>query len=351
MSLQLITKTKVGKPIRHGGVTIFPLFLGSNRGSGAVVADDALQVSELDSATVPQLQVTNLKDVPVIIPAGRVLEGGRQTRTVNVSILVPAGATITIPVSCVEAGRWHGGSQFRDSKRVAGRNVRMAKQRGVKRNIDSYGQKSSDQGAVWRSIDAELSSRSLHHEFSSYMAADSFVETDETLYATLSEFMKEPLAPGQTGIAVAYGNKVAGVEVFTNPDDLSRSWETLVRSAVLDSPQADEQDITIDVADIEKFLADVAAQEETEAHLRICRDLISNNSTKCTTRVHTINEVKFVSNPRVLANFFINHLRVVANKDAPISPRHAVENVFRCFGCAGGGIVAKTFGTHLEQDA
>jgi hypothetical protein len=141
----------------------------------------------------------------------------------------------------------------------------MAKQRGVKRNIDSYGQKSSDQGAVWRSIDAELSSRSLHHEFSSYMAADSFVETDETLYATLSEFMKEPLAPGQTGIAVAYGNKVAGIEVFTNPDDLSRSWETLVRSAVLDSPQADEQDITIDVADIEKFLADVAAQEETEA--------------------------------------------------------------------------------------
>ena len=265
MSIELLTKTKVGKPIRHGGVTIFPLFLGSNRGSGAVVADDSLQVSELDSATVPQLQVTNLKDVPVIIPAGRVLEGGRQTRTVNVSILVPAGATITIPVSCVEAGRWHGGSQFRDSKRVAGRNVRMAKQRGVKRNIDSYGQKFSDQGDVWRSIDYELSSRALHHDSSSYLAADGFVEADETLYATLSEFMKEPLAPGQTGIAVAYGNKVAGVEVFTNPDDLSRSWETLVRSAVLDSPQSDEQDITVDVADIEKFLADVAAQEVTEA--------------------------------------------------------------------------------------
>lgn len=265
MSLKTLVSTKVGQPIRHGGVSIFPLYLENPRPSAAVVADDALVVSELDSATVPQLQVTNLKDVPVIIPAGRVLEGGRQTRTVNVSILVPAGTTITIPVSCVEAGRWHGGVQFRDSKRVVSRNVRMAKERGVKGNIDSYGTKYSDQGAVWESISHELSSRHIEHESSSYLAADTYFEHDSALFDVLKEFEKVGINPGQTGIAVAYGQRIAGIELFTNPDDFARSWESLVRAAVLDSPAVVPSEATANIADVEKFLADVAAQSATEA--------------------------------------------------------------------------------------
>lgn len=265
MSLEQLTKTTVGTPTRRDGISLFPLFFEAEKDSTAVIADDSLEVSELASATVPQLQVTNKKDIPVIIPAGRVLEGGRQTRTVNVSILVPAGATITIPVSCVEAGRWHGGSHFRDSKRIAGRNVRMAKQRGVKRNIDTYGQKFSDQSAVWHSISDELSMRHISHESDSYLAADRYVETDENLYKTLQELLAEGRVEGQTGIAVAYGNKIAGFELFTNVNDLAASWETLVRSAVLDAPAHTDNEETVDVSDIEEFLADIAHHETTVA--------------------------------------------------------------------------------------
>lgn len=265
MALDTLTQTTVGSPTRRGGISLFPLFLQTPRDSRAVVADDSLEVSELATASVPQLQVTNKKDIPVIIPAGRVLEGGRQTRTVNVSILVPAGATMIIPVSCVEAGRWHGGSRFQDSKRIAGRNVRMAKERGVKRNIDEYGAKFSDQGAVWNSISAELSDRHISHESSNYLAADSFVETNENLFQTLQELLQVPRVDGQTGIAVAYGNKVAGFELFTNPDDFAASWETLVRSAVLDSPVEGSEETSIDVADVEAFLADVSQQDATVA--------------------------------------------------------------------------------------
>ena len=265
MTMKTIATAKVGQPVRHRGVSIFPLYLETKHPSSAVVADDSLEVSELESASVPQLLVTNNKDVPVIIPAGRVLEGGRQTRTVNVSILVPAGATITIPVSCVEAGRWHGGSQFRDSKRIAGRNVRIAKQRGVKGSIDRYGMKHSDQSAVWDSISSELIARSIHSESSSYLAADGYFEHNAKLSALLDAFEKEGVDPGQTGIAVAYGDKVAGIELFTNTGDFARSWESLVRAAVLDSPEDLAEDAGIGIADVEKFLADVAAQTATEA--------------------------------------------------------------------------------------
>ena len=38
---------------------------------------------------------------------GEELVGAKQNRIVNLSILVPANSELVIPVSCVEAGRWH----------------------------------------------------------------------------------------------------------------------------------------------------------------------------------------------------------------------------------------------------
>ena len=73
-------------------------------------------------------------------------------------------------------------------------------------------------------------------------------------------------AEGQTGIVVAYGDKIAGLELFTNPDDLRASWEALVNSIVFDSPSSESDENTvIDVAAIEAFLVDIAAQEGTIA--------------------------------------------------------------------------------------
>ena len=110
MSVAVLEQAAIGRPINRLGASIFPVYLPgqglpfhfvSGAASGIVVGEKA-------SAEVPTLQVTNPNGHAVLIPEGQVLDGGHQTRTVNVSILVPAGATIDIPVSCVEAGRWGG---------------------------------------------------------------------------------------------------------------------------------------------------------------------------------------------------------------------------------------------------
>jgi len=267
MSIKLVKEATVGQPIHRNGISIFPLVYGGKRPNGAALADDSLQVSELDTgASVPELQVHNPGLTDLLIPAGRVLEGGRQTRTVNVSILVPAGATIIIPVSCVEAGRWSGGSTFRDSKRMASRRMRMSKGRSVKSNIENYGTKNSDQGEVWDAISAELTTRHLSSPSSLYFDAAGSIENDQELSDLVTNLLGTGPAEGQTGIVVAYGDKIAGLELFTNPDDLRASWEALVNSIVFDSPATEsEQKSVIDVAAIEAFLADVAAQEGTIA--------------------------------------------------------------------------------------
>lgn len=267
MSIKLVKEAKVGQPIHRNGISIFPLVYGGKRPNGAAIADESLQVSELDTgASVPELQVHNPGSTDLLIPAGRVLEGGRQTRTVNVSILVPAGATIIIPVSCVEAGRWSGGSTFRDSKRMASRSMRMSKGRSVKSNIENHGTKNSNQGEVWNAISEELTTRHLTSDSSLFLDAAGSIENDQELSDLVSNLLGTGPAEGQTGVVVAYGDKIAGLELFTNPGDLRASWEALVNSIVFDSPvQESDESSVIDVVAIEAFLADIANQEGTVA--------------------------------------------------------------------------------------
>ena len=59
-----------------------------------------------DGGRVPELQVVNDSPRYVLIVDGEELVGAKQNRIVNLTILVPPKTSLTIPVSCVEAGRW-----------------------------------------------------------------------------------------------------------------------------------------------------------------------------------------------------------------------------------------------------
>ena len=59
---------------------------------------------------------------------GEELVGAKQNRVLNLTILAPARQAITIPVSCVEAGRWHAESDaFRPAGHVMYSRARAAK--------------------------------------------------------------------------------------------------------------------------------------------------------------------------------------------------------------------------------
>ncbi len=264
-----ITSLKPGAPITRGGVTLIPIFGPKQRGADIKIAGDELVVSELETPTVPELQVHNPTDHDLLIPAGRILSGGRQTRVVNVSIVVPAGATIVIPVSCVEAGRWSGRSEFNYSGRQASRRMRVAKQRSVKANVDRYKSKRSAQGDVWGTISYELSSRGVNHEDSLFLEVDEDLDRRSDRIAVVNELIDNGVQPEQVGVAVAHGNKILGVEVFPSSDALKASWEAIIRAAVIDADEFESLPESIDaeagIKALEKFLAEVAQTGGTEA--------------------------------------------------------------------------------------
>jgi hypothetical protein len=264
-----ITSLKPGTPVTHEGITLIPIFAPEGRGSQIKIAGDELVVSELAAPTVPQLQVHNPTAHDLLIPAGKILSGGRQTRVVNVSIVVPAGATIVIPVSCVEAGRWQGLSRFADSKRYASRRVRDVKARSVKRNLDRSKSKASAQGEVWDTVSDELRLRDLHADGELFLGVDEHLDRRSDRMAVVREFVDEGVQPGQVGVAVAHGEKILGIEVFPSTDALQVAWEAIVRAAVIDADEFSTKPESLDaargIAALDKFLAQVASTEGTVA--------------------------------------------------------------------------------------
>lgn len=55
---------------------------------------------------VPFLLLCNKGTMPILILDGEELVGGKQNRVVNTTILAPPGCELTIPVACMEQGRW-----------------------------------------------------------------------------------------------------------------------------------------------------------------------------------------------------------------------------------------------------
>ena len=84
---------------------------------------------------------------------GEKLRGAKQNRILNTSVLVPANAKLTIPVSCVEQGRWRRTSAyFIPSKMISPYHLRQGLKSSVTRSLKEKQGHRSDQGQVWDEV-------------------------------------------------------------------------------------------------------------------------------------------------------------------------------------------------------
>src|SRR5262245_40210337 len=96
----------------HLNLTVHPLLGASGSAVSYFTLDEALatgrfRVGEVSMrGRVPELKVSNGLSKSVLLLDGQELMGAKQNRVLNLTIMVPADTEMTIPVSCVEAGRW-----------------------------------------------------------------------------------------------------------------------------------------------------------------------------------------------------------------------------------------------------
>jgi hypothetical protein len=240
MTIAQLDHAAVGRPITRAGISLFPIHLPrvGDHDPTAMIDDrtDGVVITEQASAAVPSILVTNRGERPVLLVEGETITGGQQNRTLNVSVLVPAASTITVPVSCVEAGRWSGERAFARGRTFASRRVRRVKTASVRNTVQHGNAKYSDQGAVWSTIDAELSRVHKHNPTASLLASEALLEDDSVLREATTELIARGPLPGQCGVVVSHGSRIVAVEVFATPGLLRSNWEPLVRAIMLDTP-------------------------------------------------------------------------------------------------------------------
>jgi len=157
----LATQLTVGSPDARGPLVVFPVFGPASRLPYCSFAEAralGAAIHELpDGASVNDLVVRNPLEVAVLLYEGEEVRGAQQDRTLDVSVLVPAGASRTVPVSCVEHGRWDGtrhGEAFQPAPSAAFPTLRQAKNRAARAADDGR----ADQDEVWDLV-AEESAR------------------------------------------------------------------------------------------------------------------------------------------------------------------------------------------------
>src|SRR5262249_10643440 len=163
-------KIQVRNALSHEALTVFPLLTPAQEGvdyllSDKAITEGAVTVEEVNEAgSVPHLIVTNQADSLILFLEGEELRGAKQNRVLNTSVLVAARSKTTIPVSCVERGRWRYQSpHFGSGGSHATSKLRYVLKKTVSESAKQGRGHSSDQGEVWKEVgrmDAALASHS-----------------------------------------------------------------------------------------------------------------------------------------------------------------------------------------------
>ena len=234
-----LERAAIGRPVTRLGVSFFPVYLMDNPLPAIATGPKSGRViKELADASVPTLTAANPTDGPILLVEGEQFLGGDQNRTLNVSVLVPAAATLKIPVSCLEAGRWGRRRDFAAGTTFTHRRVRRAKNEAVARQAATADERRGDQQAVWGSIDAELDELRVPAPTRAMAAADSVFEREPDRQAAVDELGALGPLPGQCGVVVAHGPRVVAAELFGAPGLLGPHWAALMRSYLLERPTA-----------------------------------------------------------------------------------------------------------------
>jgi len=217
------------------------------------------EVSE--GGNVPNLVVENRAGKAVLIVDGEELVGAKQNRVANITMLIPTGSKTTIPVSCVESGRWaYNSDEFSVTDHAQFARGRAEKIESVQRSMRATGARHSDQSLVWRSISEKAE---LMDAPSPTAAMDSIFEhhTDE-----LADYVKAfPLRDNQIGGIFVVANTLFGLDAFDQAATFEAIWPKLVRSYAIDAlEKGSESQQSQSISDAETVferLADAALED------------------------------------------------------------------------------------------
>ncbi len=288
MTVPALDTASVGAPLTRLEVSFFPIYLPGNELPEIATGEGSgLVVGELDRERVNTLSAKNPTGTPILLVEGEHFLGGMQNRVVNRTVLLPPGEAREIPVTCLEARRWAYGPtgpppretaspegtppaaepgedgepeapgaappdspprrrhrdpearHLRRSAAMASRRLRRVVRTSMAPTLGERGGDRADQGAAWDEVEGMMA------RYGAESASASAAEAEERVFHrdrrrgnAVRELMARGPLPHQNGVAVTHGEKVVAVDLFGTPALLAAHWPSLVRSHLLELPEA-----------------------------------------------------------------------------------------------------------------
>jgi hypothetical protein len=255
--MSTLPDVRVGDPVRHEALAVFPLFSFLGAGLDYLLSDEAIQAGAVtveevsEGGSVPNLLVTNLGDSRVLFLEGEELRGAKQNRVLNTSVLVAAHSQTPIPVSCVEQGRW----RYRTKHFVSGGSHSSSKLRHILKKSSYQSMKAglgytSNQMDVWNEVSRQMDS------LGSSSDTTAMSDTYESYQGRLAGFRESlKYIEGATGMAVAVGKTVVAMDFFDKPSTCAKVWDRLLTGVAMDALETIPTDQIAQRADVEGLLA------------------------------------------------------------------------------------------------
>jgi hypothetical protein len=221
-------------PISHQNRTLLPVLA-----TGPVAADEYLtldegmrskkvRIGEIDDGEVNALRISNRSDLPLFLMAGEVVLGGKQDRIIGKNTIVPPRATQSIPVFCVEHGRWSGRrTEFSSAGALAHNHLR------AKASFEG-------QSEVWSEVKTKNAKRRTDNATDTYRRV-AVQQASGTMAGWERAFERGVAAlPAAdrarlVGYAVALNGEVVAVDVFGAPALFGKLRGKLLRSYITEA--------------------------------------------------------------------------------------------------------------------
>lgn len=215
------------------------------------ISNNRIILKEKDEgADVNNLIVINRSNKPIFLMDGDILEGAKQNRVLNSSVLLAPNSEINLPVSCVEQGRWNVISEkFTSADYTAPSKMRSNKERTVRNNLNEEGFYFADQGRVWGDVSDYHSTNKVYSKSSNL--SDMYKQYKGVIDKIVAKFK---FNMGSNGFGVFVKNNLLCLDVFNRSDVTGEYFGKIIKGALFE---------VVNLKDVENKITQTEAEYKT----------------------------------------------------------------------------------------